>query len=107
MSDEQPLLSDVLPAFAEELRQLLFSSEESQLAGQVRSLRIVDRCRCGDNFCSTFYVRPKPSGAYGPDHRSVPLTSAEGMVILDVVGEEIVCIEVLYRPDVQNAIRGL
>ncbi|MCU1257707.1 MAG: hypothetical protein JWO80_592 [Bryobacterales bacterium] len=29
------------------------------------------------------------------------------MIILDVVGQEIACVEVLYRCDVQNAIRDL
>ena len=104
---QSPLLSDVLPAFAVELRQLLAASDEPELAAQVSGLRILDRCRCGDDFCATFYVRPKPNGAYGPDHRNVALTPNEGMLILDVVGEEIVCVEALYRHDVQKAIKAL
>jgi hypothetical protein len=90
-----PLISDVLPALAQELHQLLVEQGESELADQVPGLRIVDRCRCGDNFCATFYVCPKPNGAYGPGYRNVPLTPREGMLILDVVGEKIAAVEVL------------
>ncbi|MCU1257708.1 MAG: hypothetical protein JWO80_593 [Bryobacterales bacterium] len=70
MIDERPLVPEVLPAFAEELRSQLIASEEPELAAQVGHLRIVDRCRCGDDFCATFYVRPNPSAAYWPDHRT-------------------------------------
>ncbi|HXN18451.1 MAG TPA: hypothetical protein VN875_08990 [Candidatus Binatus sp.] len=96
------LLADVLPAFAAELRQLLTEEGESELAAQVPGLMIFDRCRCGDDFCATFYTQPKPDGAYGPGHRNVPLTPDEGMVILDVVGAEIACVEVLNRNDVRQ-----
>jgi hypothetical protein len=85
---QPPLLSEVLPTFAEELRQLLTATGEPELAAQVSGLRIVDRCRCGDDFCATFYVRPKPNGSYGPNHRNVSLIPNEGMLILDVVWPE-------------------
>lgn len=77
---------------------------ESTLATQIPSLRIVDRCRCGDDFCATFYVQPKPSGAYGKNHRNVALEPNEGMLVLDVVGGAIACIEVLYRDDIRKVI---
>ena len=57
---EPPLVSDVLPTLAVELRTLLVEQNEPELAAQIPGLRIVDRCRCGDGFCATFYVRPKP-----------------------------------------------
>src|SRR5690349_21732677 len=69
-----PMLVEMLPALAQELQQLLIEQDEPGLAAQVPGLRIVDRCRCGDDFCSMFYVLPKPNGAYGPDHRNVALT---------------------------------
>src|SRR6185436_9277691 len=50
-----PLLREVLPAFANELRDLLNQLGEVELANQVAGLRLVDRCRCGDDFCGTFY----------------------------------------------------
>jgi hypothetical protein len=104
---EPPLLLDVLPSLAEELRTLLVEQNEPELAAQIPGLRIVDRCLCGDDFCATFYVRPKPTGAYGPDHRNVALTPKEGMLILDVVGEKIAGVEVLYRDDIRKAVESI
>ena len=54
-----------------------------------------------------FYVLPKPNGAYGPDHRNVALTPNKGMLILDVVGEKIAAVEVLYRDDVRKVIGAI
>lgn len=56
-------LSNVLPALAIELEQLLKNQGEAELAAQVVQLTIVDRCRCGDDFCSSFYTLPKPEDA--------------------------------------------
>jgi hypothetical protein len=78
----------------------LYAAGESSLAESVHELRLVDRCRCGDDFCATFYTAPLPNGAYGPTLRSFELEPEEGMIILDVVEERIVCVEVLYRPAV-------
>ena len=103
MPNERRLpLVDTFPAFASELRLLLEEQGESELAAQVPELMIFDRCRCGDDFCSTFYTQPKPEGAYGPGHRNVALTPEEGMIILDVVAGEIACVEVLDRKDVRK-----
>ena len=96
------LIMDVLPRLAAELEQLLRKCGESELASQVPSLAIVDRCRCGDDFCSSFYTQPKPAGAYGPDHRNLLLDAEEGMVILDVVSGLIAFVEVLNRDDVRK-----
>jgi hypothetical protein len=96
------LLADVLPAFATELQQLLEENGERELAAQAPGLMIFDRCRCGDDFCATFYTKPKPRGSFGPGHRNVTLKPDEGMLILDVVGDAIACVEVLYRDEVRQ-----
>ena len=96
------LLTEILSLLARELELLLKKQGEFELASQVRQLRIVDRCRCGDDFCSSFYTQPKPEGSYGPGHRSMDLDAAEGMVILDVVAGTIAHVEVLYREDVRQ-----
>lgn len=96
------LLADTLPALAIELRQLLEEQGEPELGAQVPGLVIFDRCRCGDDFCATFYTRPKPKGSFGPGHRNVALTPDKGMLILDVVAGEIACVEVLNRDDVRK-----
>jgi hypothetical protein len=70
---ESMLLTDVIPKLPVELEQLLKEHGESVLAAHVPTLAIVDRCRCGDDFCSSFYTQPKPEGAYGPNHHSLDL----------------------------------
>ena len=100
--DERPLLAETLPALAAELRQLLEEHGEQELASQVPALAIVERCRCGDDFCGTFYTKPKPDGGYGPGHRNVRLMPSQGMLILDVVAGRIACVEVLDRKDVRQ-----
>jgi hypothetical protein len=85
---------------ANELRQLLI--EYGELAAQVHGLMILDRFRCGDDFCATFYTHSKPDGAYGPGHQNVLLAPHEGTIIVDMVDGEIECVEVLDRPDVRE-----
>ena len=97
-------LEEALPAFAAELETALGRQGRSDLASQVRRLPLVDRCRCGDDFCATFYTAPKPDGAYGAGHENVVVEATEGMVVLDLVRDEIRCVEVLDRPDVQEVL---
>jgi len=101
------LLTAALPDLTQELYRLLEDAGEEQLGSQLQNLRIVDRCRCSDDFCSTFYVQPKPKGSYGPMHRNVPLTPERGMLILDVVEDKIVAVEVLYRNEVGKKLLDL
>ena len=78
-------------------------ASEPELAIQVPSLRIFERCNCGDDICcGTFYTQPKPKGSFGPGHRNVRLIPDEGMLILDVADGEIACVEVLDRGDVRQ-----
>jgi hypothetical protein len=99
---EQKRLIDIFPALSAELQQLLARQNESELAAQIPGLVVIDRCRCGDDFCGTFYVLAKPKGAYGPGHRNVELTPTDGMLILDVVADKIAAIEVLYRDAIRE-----
>ena len=96
------LLTDILPQLALELEQLLKEHEEFELAAQISTLAIVDRCRCGDDFCASFYTQPEPKGAYGPDHHSLDLDAEKGMVVLDVVSGAIAHVEVLNRDEVRK-----
>jgi hypothetical protein len=81
-------------------------ANKSALAAQIAGLRIVDRCRCEDDFRAAFYTQPKPQGAYGPEHSNIELETKTGMIILDVVSGRIAKIEVLYRDDVRCALRA-
>jgi hypothetical protein len=102
-----PLLNDSLPEFARELEELLTEQGESGLAAQLPELRIVDRCRCGDDFCATFHTAPKPKGSYGPHHRNLEVTSSDGLIILDIVNNKIVCVEVLYRDEIRQQLDAI
>jgi hypothetical protein len=101
------LLKTALPEFSEELLRLLLDASEPMLAEQVSGLRMVERCRCGDDFCSSFYTAPKPIGSYGPSHRNVALSPKSGMIVLDLVDERIMQVEVLCRPELQSRLNLL
>ena len=96
------LMVEMFPSLSTELQQLLAEKGEPELAAQVPELTVIGRCRCGDDFCGTFYVLPKPDGAYGPDHRNVELSPKNGMLILDVLANRIAAIEVLYRDEIRR-----
>ena len=103
MTGRKPkLLVDMFPALSTELQQLLTEQGESKLAVQVPGLTVIDRCRCGDDFCGMFYVLPKPVGASGPDHRNVALSPKDGMLIIDVLANRIAAVEVLYRDEIRQ-----
>jgi hypothetical protein len=96
------LLAEAIPGLALELERLLSNQGESELSSQVNNLRIVDRCRCGDDFCATFYTEPKPKGSYGKNHKCVEVAPERGMIILDVVDGHIMKVEVLYRDEIRD-----
>ena len=106
-----PLLADALPHLANELEELLNEQHEFQLAAQVPNLKIVERCRCGDDFCATFYTQAKPKVNYAPDHRpdhrNVVLRPQKGFLILDVLDGKITCVEVLYRDEIRRELHVL
>jgi hypothetical protein len=98
-----PLFVDALPKFAEELRRILIAEERPELASQIPSLRIIDRCRCKDWFCATF-----KTGETGVDSidETVALDQAEsGMINVDLIDGRIVQVEVLWRDDVRSDLR--
>jgi hypothetical protein len=99
-----PRLKDVAPELVDELQQLLSQEGASALATQVPDLRIVDRCRCGDHFCATFYTIARPKGPFGPGHYTIALSPQDGMLNVDVVGSQIVQVEVLFRDELRNKI---
>jgi hypothetical protein len=101
------LLQDTLPDLVDELTALLRSQNERDLAEQVPLLRLVDWCRCGDDFCATLYTAPKPKGAYGPNHESISLNPSSGHLVLDLVDRKIVCIEILFRENLRSRVLQL
>jgi hypothetical protein len=105
---EVPLM-ERLPAFAVELEELLRDAGEMELASQVPQLWIVNRCRCGDDFCATFHVRyrfDQPAKRVQVN-KTVALDALEGVVNVDVENGKIVTVEALYREDIRSAILTL
>ena len=99
-------LRECLPDLVVELEALLRAENEIALAEQVQFLEIVDRCRCGDRSCATIYNAPKPDGAWGGNHRNI-LLNTDGLTILDIVDERIVCIEILDRDAITKKVHNL
>lgn len=93
---------ELFPEFAEELVALVEASSRPELAGQVATLCVVDRCRCKQANCAHFYTAARPAGAYPGSHSNVRLGAKRGLIVLDVVGTEVVAVEVLDRPDVKR-----
>jgi hypothetical protein len=104
-----PLLSAAMGEFARELQFLLENNGQSEIAAQVQGLSIVDRCRCGDDFCATFYSEHRPNGPWASlgRHECLTLKAEEGMIILDLVDKRIVCVEVLDRQDVRKRLHNV
>jgi hypothetical protein len=94
------ILREVLPGLASELEVLLRSDDESEL-------NVVDRCHCASESCATIYNVPKPEGAWGPTHRNIVLDVPEGMTVVDVLNEQVVCIEILDRDKITAQVLNL
>lgn len=80
----RPLLELVLPDLSAELAAGLVADGRPELAEQIPQLRISERCGCGDSFCTSFYVGPRPGGAWSDEgeHESLMADVNRGMVVL-------------------------
>jgi hypothetical protein len=65
------LLPELFPELAKEIFHDLRRLKRHDLAAQVMDLRVVDRCRCGETVCGTFYTQGanlrKRIGTHGTD----------------------------------------
>jgi hypothetical protein len=100
-----PLFGNALGDFADELTAALERAGELALARKVAGLPILDHDRSAD--AVAIYTEPRPADSYGSDHRIVQLGIRRGMAVLDVVGDRIVCVEVLGRGDLRARLREL
>jgi hypothetical protein len=101
-------LVDVLPGLASELEDLLRDEGERGLAAQVATLPFVARCCNEVEVCQSFSTAPgignrPPRPA---ERRTIQLDPDDGMIWVDVTDGRIVFVEVLYRDDVERALRG-
>ncbi len=97
------LLREICPEFATELQGLLVRAEQEPVSKTVDTMQVVDRCRCGEAFCGTFYTRPKTDWHID---RTIPLEWENGYVIVDIEDEQILQVEILYRDDVRDRIHA-
>ena len=105
MTDRVPLVADILPELAERLEVLLRERGEEFLAAEVAKLRITAVCRCDNDHCGSFYTIDRPMKRWFRRGRQVDLGAGlPGSVILDVVGGEIVYVEVLFWDEVRDAV---
>jgi hypothetical protein len=104
MEDKRTLLKELFPDLVEEIRDLLKAEDRTELISSLETARVVDKCRCKDDFCSSIYTAAKPTGSWGPDHETVPLEPKQGMINLDVVAGKIVYVEVIDRPDIHKLV---
>ena len=103
----KPFLKDVLPNLNDELKILLNKDEKFDLAEKVDSLRIFEKCNCKENSCASFYTAPKPNGSFGKGHENLILNAEYGMLVLDVVNNEIKFVEILNRPEYKKLIETI
>ena len=101
MTPSQTKVRDLIPEFSRELQTLVTKAGRPDLGEQIPDLPIVARCRCGESNCAHFYTAPPPAGAYPPGHTCLPLASAAGLLTLDLIGDRIVAVEILDRPDLK------
>jgi hypothetical protein len=66
-------LEKQFPELAADLGRLLRQGGEEELADTVSGLSVVERCRCGDDFCATMYTVPPPRDSWGRNHRTFRL----------------------------------
>ena len=97
-------LAHIAPAFAEELAALLRADGELALAEQVLTAEVVDRCRCGEDWCASFYTAARPLGGYGPALESLDLEPSVGSAVLDVVAGRLMHVEVLHHAAFRRAL---
>jgi hypothetical protein len=100
-------LGEFFPELAAELTALLKCSNRSDLSNQIIDLKIVDRCRCGDDFCAAIYTVPRPLSKVLGSPQCIELEPAEGMIILDACNGQITGIEVLFRDEIRKKLLEL
>lgn len=91
-------LVDALPEFAAELSRGLADLGYKKLATSVNSIVIVERCKCDETGCITFYAAPKTSvTSQRPCNTAIP--AVKGLTCVQYIGQQIVWVEVLGRPE--------
>lgn len=96
------LLKDVIPELSHEISALLIREGEDELAEQVATLEIIDRCRCGDESCSTIYTLPRLIGKWQGEYETVDLRPVKGMITIFLHDRQISQVEILFREEIRH-----
>ena len=99
-------LTSALPKTAKTLRKLLSADGRADLAEQIDTLILVDRCRCDDCGCATFYTQPNETWDDQQVERIIPAGMA-GLICIQVVNARIARVEILNRPDIRGQLLRL
>lgn len=97
------LLSFIVPGLFRELNSLLLEKGKIDLIKQLENLAIIGRCQCGDEFCSSIFVK------YIGDEKVIGLSNHKERISLDPANGDIIIsinshgkidfIEILHRPE--------
>jgi hypothetical protein len=91
---DEPLGEPIDSHLADSLRRRLIETGHGELASKVDQLRVVDRCRCGEPGCESFYTVPARElrRFWGRGGKTIAL--GPGLAV-DIVEGEIVAVEKL------------
>ncbi len=101
MIESATTIAELFPAFSRELEEMLDNMGRSDLVEKIPDLPIVARCKCAQNNCAHFYTAPPPAGQYPSGHFNILLPAKKGLIVLDLIDNDVVAIEVLDRADVK------
>jgi hypothetical protein len=91
-------LAQALPEFADELARGIASNGYKKLAASVYAIEIIDRCRCDEPGCVTFYAVPKQLAPCSERCKRI-IAPARGVTCLHFLDQQITWVEVLGRPE--------
>jgi hypothetical protein len=99
------LLREVFPDIAQKIADGFERMGRPELSAQFKSLEIVSRCTCGDDFCATFYTAPNESWKDRAVETFILDVNVPKLLCVQVVDGLVSCIEMLYRPDVSERLK--
>lgn len=91
-------LVDALPDFSDELSRGLADLGHQELATSVKAIVIVERCKCNETGCITFYAVPK-SSLTNKCRCKTAYPVVRGLTCVQYIGQNIVWVEAVGRPD--------
>ena len=101
-------LKDFLPDFVHELKYLLLRESMPDLACQIVYMQVdVDRCISSDDYFIMLCTGLQPLLGWGTGQTTIVLTPKKGNILLNVIGNDIIAIEVFFRNDIQEKFQQL